>query len=118
VGGSINFGFTAKASGEVTWPTFFAFNTKTTEVAAELLKVEYLLRSDWGSGYSAALKITNLFQTKIEDWTIDFDFARSIGNLSSGKILAHNGTHYGSSSVFRTVCKATQSSRRRVSLLE
>ena len=94
VGGSINFGFTAAASGEVTRPTFFVVNTKTTEVASDLIKVEYVLYSDWGSGYSAALKITNLSATTIEDWTIDFDFARSISNLSCGKILAQNGTHY------------------------
>gem|GEM_PF-1747329 len=94
VGGSISFGFTAAASGEITRPTFFAVNTKTTEVAAERIKVEYVLYSDWGSGYSAALKITNLSATSIEDWTIDFDFARSINNLSCGKIVAQNGTHY------------------------
>lgn len=94
VGGSINFGFTAAASGEITRPTFFVVNTKTTEVASDLIKVEYVLYSDWGSGYSAALKITNLSAKTIEDWTIDFDFARSISNLSCGKILAQNGTHY------------------------
>jgi len=94
VGGSINFGFTAAASGEITRPTFFTVNTKTTEVAAERIKVEYVLYSDWGSGYSAALKITNLSTTTIEDWTIDFDFARSINNLSCGKIVAQSGTHY------------------------
>ena len=94
VGGSISFGFTAAATEEITRPTFFAVNTKTTEVSAELVKVEYVLYSDWGSGYSAALKITNLSATTIEDWTVDFDFARSIGNLSCGKIVAQNGTHY------------------------
>lgn len=94
MGSSISFGFTAAASGEITRPTFFAVNTKTTEVAADLIKAEYVVYSDWGSGYSAALTITNLSQTKIEDWTIDFDFARSINNLSSGKLLAHNETHY------------------------
>ena len=94
VGGSINFGFTAATSGEITRPTFFTVNTKTTEVTAEQIKVEYVLYSDWGSGYSVALKITNLSATTIEDWTIDFDFARSISNLSCGKILSQNGTHY------------------------
>ena len=94
VGGSINFGFTAAGTGEITRPTFFTVNTKTTEVAAERIKVEYVLYSDWGSGYSAALKITNLSATTIEDWTIDFDFARSISNLCCGKILAQTGTHY------------------------
>jgi len=94
VGGSINFGFTAAASGEITRPTFFTVNTKTTEVTAERIKVEYVLYSDWGSGYSAALKITNLSATTIEDWTIDFDFTRSISNLSCGKIVAQSGTHY------------------------
>ncbi len=94
VGGSINFGFTAAASGEITRPTFFTVNTKTTEVASDQIKVEYVLYSDWGNGYSAALKITNLSAATIEDWTIDFDFARSISNLSCAKILAHDGTHY------------------------
>ena len=94
VGDSISFGFTAAVSGNITYPTFFTVNTKTAVVPSALVKVEYVLYSDWGSGYSAALKITNPSQTKIEDWTIDFDFARSISTLSCGKILAHDGTHY------------------------
>lgn len=94
VGGSISFGFTAAVSGNITYPTFFTVNTKTAVVPSALVKVEYVLYSDWGSGYSAALKITNLSQTKIEDWTIDFDFVRSISTLSCGKILAHDETHY------------------------
>ena len=94
VGSSISFGFTASATGEITRPTFFVVNTKPTEVEPELIKVEYLPYSDWGSGYSSALKITNLSSTTIEDWTIDFEFARSIDNLSGGKLLSHNGTHY------------------------
>lgn len=94
VGGSISFGFTAATTGEITRPTFFVVNTKPTEVASERIKVEYVLYSDWGSGYSSALTITNLSDTTIEDWTIDFDFARSIDNLSCGKLLEHNGTHY------------------------
>ena len=94
VGGSISFGFTAATTGEITRPTFFVVNTKPTDVASERIKVEYVLYSDWGSGYSSALKISNLSDTTIEDWTIDFDFARSIDNLSCGKLLNHNGTHY------------------------
>ena len=69
-------------------------NSKPAEVSSEQIKIEYVLYSDWGSGYSSALKITNLSNTTIEDWTIDFDFARSIDNLSCGKLLNHNGTHY------------------------
>lgn len=94
VASSISFGFTAAATGDITRPTFFVVNTKPTEVASERIKVEYVPYSDWGSGYSSALKITNLSNTTIEDWTIDFDFARSIDNLSGGKLLSHDGTHY------------------------
>lgn len=94
VASSISFGFTAAATGDITRPTFFVVNTKPTEVASERIKVEYVPYSDWGSGYSSALKITNLSNTTIEDWTIDFDFARSIDSLSSGKLLSHDGSHY------------------------
>lgn len=94
VGGSVNFGFTANASGVVMNPSQFFLNTKNQTVGTESFQADYAVKKDWVSGYTASLKIQNLSTKAIEDWTISFDFARNIDSISNGIIVSHEGTHY------------------------
>ena len=94
VGGSINFGFTAADHGEITPPSFIVKNARIEDIPLENVQIEYVPYSDWGSGFTSALQITNLSETAIEDWLIDFDFMRNIDRVSSAKLIEHKETHY------------------------
>ena len=56
--------------------------------------MEYILDSDWGSGFTARVLLTNRTEETLEDWTLDFDFDREITNIWNGVIESHEGNHY------------------------
>jgi beta-glucosidase len=49
--------------------------------------------NDWGSGFTAEVKITNTSSTPISGWTLEFDLAGNIVNLWNGA-FTKNATHY------------------------
>src|SRR5262245_43103667 len=54
----------------------------------------YHLDSDWGSGFTASIRLTN-DQTEVMDgWKLEFDFDRSIDQIWNATIESHSGHHY------------------------
>ena len=93
VGGSVSFGFTG--TGEFTgFPTKYDIVTKSRETSAEDYKVIYTLNSDWDSGYSATITITNNTDRTLEDWILEIDYDRDITNIWNGAIESSAENHY------------------------
>lgn len=56
--------------------------------------VEFKILSDWGSGYTAQLKLTNETDEPMTDWRIAFDFEGDVRNLYSGRVIVDRDGHY------------------------
>lgn len=54
----------------------------------------YSVTNDWGSGYQAALKLTNQQTTSVSNWQAQFDLARNITSIWDATIVSHAGNHY------------------------
>ncbi len=81
--------------GKMTTAALFAGAACTAPaIAAPMYQAEYHLDSNWGSGFIATISIHNTGSEPIADWTLAFDFDRSITNLWNGVILSHTGTRY------------------------
>lgn len=92
-GKSVEFGI----SGQENFPGFperYELSGKLSDVEKEAYSVSYNLSSDWGSGFSAALSITNNSDTTIEDWVLEFDFDREITQIWNADIESHEENHY------------------------
>lgn len=53
---------------------------------------EYVLNSDWGNGFNALINIS--VNEKIDDWTLEFDYAREITEIWDATICSHEAEHY------------------------
>lgn len=49
---------------------------------------------DWGSGFTGYITITNVGNTAINGWTLQFNFAPNITNVWNAQLVSHVGTHY------------------------
>lgn len=56
--------------------------------------IKYHLDSDWGSGFSGTIFITNNTNTTLEDWSLECDFNREITNIWNAVVESHNENHY------------------------
>lgn len=93
VGGSVEFGI-GEREDFYGFPTNYELIGKLSDISIEDYAVGYMLVSDWGSGFSAAISIGNRTERAIEDWVLEFDFEREITELWNGKIDSHEGNHY------------------------
>jgi cellulase/cellobiase CelA1 len=50
--------------------------------------------SDWGSGLTGGITITNTGSIPINGWTLQFDIAPSITEIWNAQIVSHTGNHY------------------------
>jgi aryl-phospho-beta-D-glucosidase BglC (GH1 family) len=56
--------------------------------------VAYSTVNDWGSGLQGQIAITNDQGSTIQDWKLEFDYARPITELWNAQIVSQVGTHY------------------------
>ena len=56
--------------------------------------VEFTVSSDWGSGFTGGITITNEDGTAWNDWTLEFDFEGSLTAVWNATVAEHNGDHY------------------------
>ena len=54
----------------------------------------YAVSNDWGSGFQAAIQLTNQQATPVANWQLQFDFARNITSIWDATIVSHVGNHY------------------------
>jgi chitinase len=52
------------------------------------------LSNDWGTGFTAAIRIANDKAAPINGWRLEFDFPFQITDIWSGVIAGHSGNHY------------------------
>jgi len=50
--------------------------------------VKYTTASDWGSGFTGNLEITNTNTAKATDWSLEFDYNKTISSLWNEKIIS------------------------------
>ncbi len=92
-GGSVEFGISGEGAFKG-FPDIYELVSTISEVEEEDYLIEYTVDSDWGSGFTGNIKITNNTDVTIEDWVLEFDFDRNITNLWNGVIEKHEGNHY------------------------
>lgn len=69
----------------------WAASLSTTAIAEP---VEFKVLSDWGSGYTAQLKLTNESDSSMKDWRLSFDYDGEVKNLYSGNLISGKDGHY------------------------
>lgn len=80
-GASVTIGFTASSNdgSDIEYmPSFYLLNNAKVVLPEGSLSVDYVEYSDWASGSSGALILTNKTGSSIGDWTITFSANRSI----------------------------------------
>ena len=50
--------------------------------------------SDWGTGFGGQITLTNNGTTPINNWTLDFNWDRSITDIWDASVSSHTGTQY------------------------
>jgi chitinase len=54
----------------------------------------FSVSSDWGTGFTAGITLTNNTSAAINGWTLEFDFDRTITNIWNAQIVSRVGNHY------------------------
>lgn len=97
VGKSAEFGFTATAGDVIYIPTSYYIPTndiQVQDVPTSDYDVDFIVDSDWNSGFTGRIIIKNLSQRPIKDWTLEFDFDKNIQSIWNATIISHTGNHY------------------------
>lgn len=92
-GKSVSFGI----SGQENFPGFpedCQIRGSLESVEEEDYTVSYHVNSEWDSGFTSEITMTNNKATALEDWVLEFDFDRAITNIWNGVIESHEGNHY------------------------
>lgn len=64
------------------------------DAAPGTISTTFLKRSDWGSGFTADLMISNNQSSAINGWLLEFDAAFAINSIWNAQIVSHTGSHY------------------------
>lgn len=110
VGESITFGFSGTYEDSITSPSSVKLVQARADVNKEAYTIEYSLLSDWGSGYSAQITITNNTDKPFEAWHLSFDFDRNIDSIWNAVIEEHtDNKYYISNADYNSVIPANSS---------
>lgn len=96
-GQTVTIGFTASSddgSDIEEEPTFFLLNTKTISLQDSDLSWSFEQYSDWTTGFSGALILTNNSEEQIRDWAITFDSNRPITQVDAAVLSSNDGNTY------------------------
>ncbi|MBR4777512.1 MAG: cellulose binding domain-containing protein, partial [Lachnospiraceae bacterium] len=91
-GSEVTIGFSANGDAKVL-PDNIALCSEEF-VVEDGYSTKLVVNSDWGSGFSGAIELSNTGKEAIEDWTIEFDFNRDIDTIWNGVIVKREGSHY------------------------
>ncbi len=92
-GSYVEFGFSGQESFSG-FPTAYRMLGEKAESAEEEYTIDVQISSDWGTGYTGIVTITNNAVELIEDWVLEFDCENEITSIWNGVIEAQEGTHY------------------------
>lgn len=93
-GESVAFGMTVLCDGEIAFPENFSFVMEEESVTAQDYSAEFMLYSDWGTGCTGAIVLSNLTDEPIENWQLEFDYDREIVDIANAVIVSHEQGHY------------------------
>ncbi len=93
VGGSISFGFSALGN-EIDYPSYYSIKGEKVLSDTSDYSINYVIDSDWITGFTAHIEIINTGETDIEDWSLEFDFDNNISSIWNSTIQEHTGNHY------------------------
>lgn len=91
-GSAITIGFTANGDSEIL-PSVIGLLSDERTIEDGYLS-NFIIYSDWGTGFSGAIELTNTGTEDIEDWTLEFDFDREIDEIWNGVIVSYENNHY------------------------
>lgn len=92
-GQTIEFGISGQED-YVGVPSDYSLAGAIHETDKEDYAVSYEVVADWRSGFTASVIITNNSDETIEDWVLEFDYARDIIEIWNAEIISHDGDHY------------------------
>ena len=92
---------TEKATEKVTEKATEASTEASTETPTgssstgnKNISCTYKVTSDWGSGFSAEITVTNTGSTTISGWTVEFDYGCNINSLWGATLSSSSNNHY------------------------
>lgn len=92
-GESVDFGFSVK--GDFTgFPDGFDMIGIKTENDDQSYALEYYVDSEWESGFTGRIAITNISDETIEDWKLVFSYNRKITSIWNASIESHEENKY------------------------
>jgi predicted carbohydrate-binding protein with CBM5 and CBM33 domain len=56
--------------------------------------VDFSIQSDWSSGFTAEVKITNLADHPINSWELEFEIDQDISSFWNAQLVTREGNHY------------------------
>lgn len=94
VGGKAVIGFNGAKKGKIDTPKDCKILLDKGEVSQDDYTINYRTTSDWKDGFNGEINITNNTNKSIEGWQLEFDFAATIQNFWTAKLISHEGNHY------------------------
>ena len=94
---SVTVGFTAASndgSDICTMPSFYLLNTKTVTLSSGDLSYRFEEYSNWTSGFSGALILTNNSNEQIRDWSITFNSNRPLTQADAAVLSTNSSNSY------------------------
>ncbi|MDR3632783.1 MAG: cellulase family glycosylhydrolase [Isosphaeraceae bacterium] len=83
-----------KVSGRRAPLRFETLETRALLASSSRATAAFSVVTDWGSGFTGSLAITNNGSTAINGWTFQFDFAPGITQIWNAQLVSHTGNHY------------------------
>ena len=99
VNGSVAFGFSGIYEGEMVAPSNIELIDNKDNAEDKYYSVDYSLLSNWSSGYTAQITITNKTDKPMEGWHLSFDYDRKIDSIWNAVIELNEENHYDISNV-------------------
>ncbi len=104
-GQSVSFGFLGTPGGTPVPPSSYVVNgtssagsapppSGNTPPKSAAPSVTFADVSDWGTGFTGNLTLTNSGSSAINGWTLSFDFMGTITSIWNATIVSHVGNHY------------------------
>ena len=94
VGESVSFGFGGTYENEIIEPSNIELVLFPESAKKKNYDIEYQVMSDWGSGYTAQITITNNTNAAMEGWHLNFDYSRKIESIWNAVIESNEDVHY------------------------
>lgn len=94
VGNSVSFGFNAKYEGKIILPSQFDIMSYEASVPSDMTQISYEITERWSNGFNGEIKIKNLSDKTIEDWTLGFEFQEEINQFWCASVIEHVENYY------------------------